>query len=150
MKVAAFLAVMAMAVSGCACVVTCPVPSSAWLAMQELPQGEQNAFLRGLTVEERLDAYHDVYVRSGHPKIMRSRIFEGAGEEAFDAVIGRMTDRSSFHEYFWIINWLGKSGELDICAPRYFQPLSAKVDEFATPDRNHPVPISFGDCEVVL
>ncbi len=118
--------------------------------MQELPAGRQDDFLRGLTVEERLDVYHDVYVRSGHPKVPMSWIFEGSGDEAFDRVMARMTDRSSFQEYFWIIHWLGISGELDICAPRYFQSLKAKVDEFATPDRNHPVPVSFGNCEVVL
>lgn len=118
--------------------------------MQQLPEIQQEEFLRGLSVEQRLDAYHDVYVRSGHPRIPMSWIFEGDGDEAFDAALARMTDPSSFHEYFWIINWLGKSGDLSICAPRYFQPLAAKVDAFATPDPKHPVRINFGTCEVVL
>ncbi|RZJ17037.1 MAG: hypothetical protein EON91_10775 [Brevundimonas sp.] len=127
----------------------CPAPSSGFAAAMGLPPKAQDELWRTLTIEQRLDVYHDVYIRSGHPRIMRADLFEGTGEPGFDAAMARMTDAGSFNEYFWIASRLGQ-GEVDICSPPFFEQLQDKVKRYGRGDPAHPVPIRFDRCEVVL
>ena len=103
-----------------------------------------------MSIEQRLDVYHDVYVRSGHPRTMLRQAFEGTGEAGFEAIMARMSDRRSFIEHFWIIHWMSLTDEIDVCDPRYFGPLSEKSRLFHTGDPKHPVPVEFGGCELIL
>lgn len=128
----------------------CPAPSSAYLQIEGLPSDEQSAIAATLTLEQRLDAYHDVYVRSGHPRTMLREPFEGSGEAGIQAVLARMTSNASFNEYFWIIHWLEIRGEVDICAPHIFDRLTEKALQFDVRDPKHPVPIEFDGCVLPL
>ena len=139
--------------SGCiSCKTTfsCPGPSAAYQEVEGLPWGERDAILMRLPVERRLDAYHDVYVRSGHPRMMLTNIFEGSAEATFDAAMARMIDPSSFIEYFWIIHYLALNDGLDVCDPARFGPLSEKASRFQIADPKHPVPIQFNGCVLPL
>jgi hypothetical protein len=118
--------------------------------VEGLAPGQQSAIAARLPLEQRLDVYHDVYVRSGHPKTMLTPAFDGSGEAGFDAVMSRIRDRQSFNEFFWIVHWLGLNGEIDVCEPRFFEPLKQKADRYNVVDRDHPVPVSFGRCELIL
>lgn len=128
----------------------CPAPSSAFQQVEGLPWAERDAALMRLSVEQRLDAYHDVYVRSGHPRTMLTHVFEGSAEATFDAAMARMTDPPSFNEYFWIIHHLALSDGLDVCDPRRFGPLSEKAQRFHIADPKRPVPIQFNGCVLPL
>ena len=134
----------------CGVVSFCPAPSSAFRQVEGLPWAERDEALKRMSVEQRLDAYHDVYVRSGHPRTMLTSIFEGSAEATFEAAIARMIDQSSFIEYFWVIHHLALSDGLDVCDPRRFGPLSEKARRFHIADPQHPVPIQFDGCVLPL
>lgn len=139
--------------SGCiSCETTfsCPAPSEGYLQVRDLDDEAQIAAMQRMPLEQRLNVYHDVYVRSGHPRTMLTEGFEGTGAAGFDAVIARMTDRASFNEYFWIIYWMSLRGELDVCEPHRIGRLDEKAQRFHVGDRTHPVPIDFGRCEFSL
>ena len=135
--------------SACGFGLSCPAPSSAYQQVEDLSGDEREAAAARLPLEQRLDVYHDVYIRSGHPRTMLTRAFDGTGEAGFNAVLGRMTDRFSFNEYFWIVHWMHLNGDLDICRPEYFDRLSEKARAFDRSDPRHPVPIRFGDCVLI-
>ncbi len=103
-----------------------------------------------MPIPDRLDAYHDVYVRSGHPRTMLTEAFVGTGAEGFDLAIERMTDPRSFIEHFWIIHSMGLRREVDVCAPRFRVPLAAKLAEHHSADPDHPVVVEFDGCELVI
>ena len=152
-RVSLAVAVMTTALlSGCiSCETTfsCPAPSDAFRSIRHLDPDAAVAALRHRPLAERLDAYHDTFVRSGHPRTTLTRAFDGSGEAGFDAVMSRIQDRQSFNEYFWIIHHLGLN-ELDVCEPRLFEPLGEKVARYGFSSSDHPVPISFGHCAVIL
>ena len=157
MKRSAFLLLAGVAVllSGCVALpcgslTGCPAPSSAFRQVEGLSSTAQVDAMMRLPLEQRLDIYHDVYVRSGHPRTMLTRGFEGSGEAGFDAALARMIDRSSFNEYFWIIHWLSLNGEVDVCDPGRFGSLSEKAQLFHIADPKHPVPIQFNGCVLPL
>lgn len=128
----------------------CPAPSSAYQRVEGLPSTERDVVLMAMSVDERLDAYHDVYIRSGHPRRMLTPIFKGSAEATFDAAMARMTDQASFIEYFWIIHYLALNDGLDVCDSRRFGPLSEKALRFHIADPKHPVPIQFDGCVLPL
>lgn len=134
----------------CGSLTGCPAASPAFRQVEGLPPDEQSVVVARLPLEQRLDLYHDVYVRSGHPRRMLSSAFEGTGEAGVEAVLARMTSRSSFNEYFWIIHWMGIGEEVDVCSPHIFGPLSEKARQFHVPDPEHPVPIQFDGCVLPL
>ncbi|MDO9077852.1 MAG: hypothetical protein Q7U72_10435 [Brevundimonas sp.] len=134
----------------CRTLTGCPTPSPAFRQVEGLSSSGQTDVMKRIPLEERLDIYHDVYIRSGHPRTMLTRGFEGSGEAGFDAALGRMVDRSSFNEYFWIIHSLSLDGEVDVCDPRRLGALSEKAVRFKVGDPRHPVPINFGVCALIL
>ncbi len=135
--------------AGCLAFGTAPV-SQAYEQVEGLSWAERDAVLMRMPVEQRLDAYHDFYVRSGHPKMMLRRIFEGSAETTFDAVMVRMIDPSSFIEYFWIIHHLALRDELDVCETGRFGLLSEKARRLHIVNPKHPVPIQFDGCILPL
>lgn len=128
----------------------CPAPSAAYRQVEGLDYAERDAALMRMSVEQRLDAYHDVYVRSGHPKRMLTGLFEGTGEAGVEAAMARMTDRSSFNEYFGIIHVMGLRDEVDICQSRIFNRLAEKARQFRVVDPEHPIPVEFDGCVLPL
>jgi hypothetical protein len=134
----------------CGSLTGCPAPSSAFRQVQGLSSSEQVDAMMRLPLDQRLDIYHDVYARSGHPKTMLTWGFDGSGEAGFDAALGRMIDRSSFNEYFWIIHWLSLNGEVDVCDSSRLDALAEKARRFRIADPKHPVPIQFDGCVLPL
>lgn len=128
----------------------CPPASSAYASIKSLPPEDQERALLSLPIPDRLDAYHDVYIRSGHPRTILTEAFMGTGAEGFDLTLERMTDPRSFIEHFWIIQAMGLRREIDVCAPRFMIPLAAKLAEHHKVDPDHPVVVEFDGCELVI
>lgn len=134
----------------CGSLTGCPAPSPAFREVEGLSGEARTDAMKRLPLEQRLDIYHDVYIRSGHPRTRLMWGFDGSGQPGFDAVMGRMVDRSSFNEYFWILHWLSLKGDVDVCEPRNFGRLSASAERFDDVNPQHPVPIDFGACTLTL
>jgi len=125
----------------------CPRPSNASAVERGLPVAERDAYLKSLSVEQRLDVYHDSYIRIVHPRYRRVDLFEGTGSAGFDAALARIVDRRSFEEYFAIAAWLARNGEVDVCDHSVVGRLKDKVDRFGWAGRDLLATIPIDRCK---
>lgn len=107
----------------------CQTPSADVRAYRAL-DGDQLAFAEALPLERRLDLYHAVHSERRHPRDSSlSGAFIGSGQAGYDAALKRMISRDTFYSYVWVLKAVDRGGPLDLCEPRYMEPIRRRATE---------------------
>jgi hypothetical protein len=115
--------------AACAALSACQTPS-ADLQAYRATEGDQLAFAEALPLERRLDLHHALYSERRHPRDSSlSTAFNGSGQAGYDAALNRIVSRDTFFSYIWVLKAVDRGGPLDLCEPRYMQPIQRRAKD---------------------